>query len=463
MTMDQWKNTFSEFIANFNINFNDEQNIIYKNSSNKLRTLLKSNLLESTSLYDNPEKFFLAHKIIASNTTKTGPGFWVRVTVQYNLFAGTILALGSQSHLSQLQDIQFKGLLGCFNLTEYFAGVNSGLVINTTAEWNNVERNFTINTPNKYFAKNWISQGLVADKTVIIANLIVNQISHGPHAFLIDMRINGNLVPGINIVDMGLKTVGNDLDNACITFTNLTVSKECFLNKYADIINNKYILKDDSITPFMMIGQRLFSGRIAVAQAALEFRRTLFNNTLTYAKQKRCWIPNGYRLLSDVPQIKNIFEENKKNQIICDNYVSKCENKLCLNLKLNKLPSKELIDAIAIAKIKCVEDSISFVHSLQNEIGSYALMQDSGFGNRDFLTCCKFAEGDTRILMQKLVRDFIKGYTINSSNDRLDTICKKIISDGPTLWDNNFKLVYELAQIIIDETIVVSKQNISKL
>ena len=463
MTMNQWENAFSKFIINFNINFNNKQDIIYKNSSDKLRLLLKSNLLELTSLYENPDKFFLAHRIIASNTTKTGPGFWVRVTVQYNLFAGTILALGSKYHLSQLQDIQFKGLLGCFNLTEHFAGVNSGLVINTTAEWNNVDQNFTINTPNIHFAKNWISQGLVADKTVIIANLIVNQISYGPHAFLIDMRINGNLIPGIHIEDMGLKTVGNDLDNARITFTNLIVSKNSLLNKYADIINNKYVLKNENITPFMMIGQRLFSGRVAVAQAALEFRRTLFNNTLLYAKQKRCWIPDGYRLLSDVPQIKRIFEENSKNQIICDNFASKCEKELSSNIKLNKLPSKELIDAIAIAKIKCVEDSINFVHSLQNEIGSYALMQDSGFGNCDFLTCCKFAEGDTRILMQKLARDYIKNHDSSKSNDQINKICNKLITDGPKLWDDNFELVYELAQIIIDNTVYSSKYNLSKL
>ncbi len=32
--------------------------------------------------------------------------------------------------------MQNKGELGCFGLTEKFAGVNSGLVVNTTVEWN---------------------------------------------------------------------------------------------------------------------------------------------------------------------------------------------------------------------------------------------------------------------------------------------------------------------------------------
>ena len=32
-------------------------------------------------------------------------------------------------------------------------------------------------------------------------------------------------------------------------------------------------------------------------------------------------------------------------------------------------------------------------------------MAGTGFDQMDFITCCKFAEGDSRILMLKLVRD----------------------------------------------------------
>ena len=39
-----------------------------------------------------------------------------------------------------------------------------------------------------------------------------------------------------------------------------------------------------------------------------------------------------------------------------------------------------------------------------NQVGSYALMGSSGFKHLDFLNCCKFAEGDSRVLMQKMVR-----------------------------------------------------------
>ena len=55
--------------------------------------------------------------------------------MQYNLFAGTILALASDKQVGVLDEIQKNGELGCFGLTEKLAGVNSGLVVNTTADW----------------------------------------------------------------------------------------------------------------------------------------------------------------------------------------------------------------------------------------------------------------------------------------------------------------------------------------
>jgi acyl-CoA oxidase len=47
-----------------------------------------------------------------------------------------------------------------------------------------------------------------------------------------------------------------------------------------------------------------------------------------------------------------------------------------------------------------VDRSIFYSTALKNECGSYALMAKTGFDQMDFLQCCKFAEGDSRILMQ---------------------------------------------------------------
>ena len=48
-----------------------------------------------------------------------------------------------------------------------------------------------------------------------------------------------------------------------------------------------------------------------------------------------------------------------------------------------------------------MDEGIDFCHRLRQEVGSYALMSGTGFEHTDFLQCCKFAEGDSRILMMK--------------------------------------------------------------
>ena len=48
--------------------------------------------------------------------------------------------------------------LGCFLLTEMQAGVLSGLIVETTADWDPALQKFILHTPSDKAAKNWISQ-----------------------------------------------------------------------------------------------------------------------------------------------------------------------------------------------------------------------------------------------------------------------------------------------------------------
>jgi acyl-CoA oxidase len=53
---------------------------------------------------------------------------------------------------------------------------------------------------------------------------------------------------------MGKKTIGNDLDNAWVCFKDVVLPKECLLNKFADIVDNNYVIKVKGIRNFDMIG-----------------------------------------------------------------------------------------------------------------------------------------------------------------------------------------------------------------
>lgn len=77
--------------------------ITYDKSAERMRTLLKTGLLKHADLHDNPERFFLAHRLLAHHAPKLGPGFWIRFTVHYNLCVGTVLALGSAQQVEDLK------------------------------------------------------------------------------------------------------------------------------------------------------------------------------------------------------------------------------------------------------------------------------------------------------------------------------------------------------------------------
>ena len=437
--------------------------VSYKDSAAFLRALTRKRALSFFDIRDDPGRFFLAHRLLAEHAPEHGPGFWIRFTVQFNLFAGTVVALGGPAQLEALDVIQRKGQLGCFCLTEVLAGVNSGLVVNTTATWDARSKCFIINSPTEGAVKNWISQGLTAHKAVVIADLTVSGKRVGPHGFLIDMTHKG-IVTG----DMGKKTTGVDLDNAWVKFDNVKVPKQSLLNRYGDVIDDEYVPAVKGVRTMDMIGQRLFTGRVAVAQAALIFAAKLFADTRRYSDAKPCTMRNGVRPeLSQVPQLAALYDEADARLSATRDFVDACEAELRRSLVKNETPGSALTRAIAVAKIRAVETSIELCHRLKQEVGSFALMDGTGFEHADFLQCCKFAEGDSRILSQKLARDAFAEYARakkKSANatpsgwskweiELCDRVALFIDSGGgnrAAAWDAAWREVYALAAAVCD-------------
>ena len=57
-----------------------------KRTANALRRFVRARgALTFTSVEDDPERFFGAHRALATHATTLGPGFWIRFTVQYQL------------------------------------------------------------------------------------------------------------------------------------------------------------------------------------------------------------------------------------------------------------------------------------------------------------------------------------------------------------------------------------------
>mmetsp|Transcript_125727 Transcript_125727/g.367381 ORF Transcript_125727/g.367381 Transcript_125727/m.367381 type:complete len:466 (+) Transcript_125727:92-1489(+) len=433
-------------------------NIHYTQSADRLRKLIREGPYNLTDLRDAPERFFLAHQMLSEFATRVGPGFGIRFTVQVNLFAGTIIGLGNTEQVNFLSEVQKKGLLGCFCLTERLAGVNSGLVVNTTAEWDEGRQMFLLDCPDEGSKKNWISQGLTADLAVVVATLLVKGKSYGPHAFVMEMRRNGELVPGVTVEDMGNKTIGNDLDNARVSFSKVWVPRSALLDRYAGIEKGEYVQYKPGTSNMDMIGQRLYTGRAVIASSTLVFARTLFKTAREYTDSKRCWHPKGAIMLSEIPQLDFLYKEADQALGKVEALRDAVEARLCECLKSDKIPTNELVEMVAALKVKAIETTISLCFRLKQELGSYALMGGTGFEKMDYLQCCKFAEGDSRILMQKIARDRLQAFSKKQEGTaRESEICfklgKAVMTGGKNAWTENWKEVYGLADAVIDRVV----------
>ena len=69
-----------------------------------------------------------------------------------------------------------------------------------------------------------------------------------------------------------------------------------------------------------------------------------------------------------------------------------------------------MLSASSLCSLELGPGGLARGELLKQEVGSYALMGDSGFGSMDFLQCCKFAEGDSRVLMLKMARDRLRSF-----------------------------------------------------
>mmetsp|Transcript_58286 Transcript_58286/g.159950 ORF Transcript_58286/g.159950 Transcript_58286/m.159950 type:complete len:296 (+) Transcript_58286:759-1646(+) len=291
-----------------------------------------------------------------------------------------------------------------------------------------------------------------------------------------NLRSNGELVKGVSVGDMGIKTTGNDLDNAWIGFDHVRVPRAALLNAHASVSEEgAYELTTQGIAPFEMIGQRLYTGRVVVAQAALSYARKLFEVTKDYTDAKPIWSPlanpDEPPILSGIPQLRALFSEADARLGAMEAFVDKCESNLSPLLGTRQVPSADLSNAIAVAKVKAVETSIELCWRLKQEVGSYALMGTSGFVHLDFLNCCKFAEGDSRILMQKMARDRLRraakeqkaGIAPPPAQAEEAQLCLQLgtalaAAKGDKrleaqIWDKQWQTVYQLAEATMARTL----------
>lgn len=221
----------------------------------------------------------------------------VKTGVQWGLFGGAILHLGTERHHKRyLRPLMSVDLPGCFAMTETGHG-SDVQSIRTTARFDPADDTFVIDTPDEDARKDYIGNAARDGRAaVVFAQLETGGESHGVHAFVVPIRdSSGNVLPGITIQDCGPKAGLNGVDNGRISFGGVKIPRDDLLDRYASVdAEGTYTSPIENRTRrfFTMVGT-LIQGRISVSGAALSATKTALTIAVRYADVRRQFSPPG--------------------------------------------------------------------------------------------------------------------------------------------------------------------------
>jgi len=231
----------------------------------------------------------------------------IKFGVQFGLFGGSILNLGTDvHHKTYLAKVGSLELPGCFAMTELGHGSNVK-DIETTATFDAATGEFVIHTPTESARKDYIGNAaLHGQMATVFAQLVIGDACYGVHAFLTPLRdTDGSLMPGVRIEDCGLKMGLNGVDNGRIWFEQVRIPRENLLNRFADVgADGSYSSPIASASKrfFTMLGT-LVGGRISIAAASVSAAKSALTIAVRYAGERRQFGPAGEHetLLLDYP------------------------------------------------------------------------------------------------------------------------------------------------------------------
>jgi acyl-CoA oxidase len=221
----------------------------------------------------------------------------VKYGVQFGLFGGAVLHLGTREHHERyLRDIAALELPGCFAMTETGHG-SDVQSIRTTATYDPASEEFVVDTPDDEARKDYIGNAANhGQMAAVFAQLVVDGVSRGVHAVLVPIRDRkGRVLDRVRIEDCGEKLGLNGVDNGRIWFDGVRVPREALLNRYAQVTpDGQYTssIEDPNRRFFTMLGT-LVQGRVSVGGAAISGSKSALTIAVRYALSRRQFAPPG--------------------------------------------------------------------------------------------------------------------------------------------------------------------------
>jgi acyl-CoA oxidase len=215
----------------------------------------------------------------------------VKCGVQFGLFGGAVLHLGTRKHHERyLAAIASLELPGCFAMTETGHGSNVQRV-GTTATYDSGAGEFVVSTADREATKDYIGNAARDGRlAVVFAQLEVGGRSRGVHALLVPIRdADREVRPGVSIEDCGEKLGLNGVDNGRISFDQVRVPRDALLDRYGEVTEDgeyRSPIESENRRFFTMLGT-LIQGRISVGGAAISATKSALAIAIRHALRRR--------------------------------------------------------------------------------------------------------------------------------------------------------------------------------
>ena len=204
----------------------------------------------------------------------------VKCGVQFGLFGGAVLHLGTMRHHERhLTAIARFELPGCFAMSESDHGSNVQ-ALQTTATYDAATAEFVVHTPTPGARKDYIGNAARDGRlAVVFAQLISGGEPRGVHALLVPLRdAGGELLPGV-----------------AIDFDQVRVGRDALLDRYATVHPDgtyESPIENPAKRFFVMLGT-LIQGRVSVCGASITASKSALDIAIRHALERRQFGPPG--------------------------------------------------------------------------------------------------------------------------------------------------------------------------
>ncbi|KAL5204115.1 hypothetical protein ABZP36_008986 [Zizania latifolia] len=350
----------------------------------------------------------------------------VKLGVQYSLWGGSVINLGTKKHRDKFFDgIDKLDYPGCFAMTELHHGSNVQ-ALQTTATFDPVTDEFIINTPNDGAIKWWIGNAALHGKfATVFARLILplqgkggEPADMGIHAFIVPIRdLETNAVlPGIEINDCGHKIGLNGVDNGALRFHSVRIPRDNLLNRFGDVSRDgKYTSSLPTINKrFAATLGELVGGRVGIAYSSVGVLKVSVTIAVRYALLRHQFGPPKQ---PEISVLDYQSHQHKLMPMLASSYAF-------------HFATLSLVDKYSEMKKTNDEDVIADVHVLSSGLKAYITSYTAksisvcreSCGGHGYAAVNRFGalrndhdifqtfEGDNTVLLQQVAGDLLKQY-----------------------------------------------------